>query len=94
MLSVNMDDAVKQEFTKIVGELGMNATTAVNLFARSVIRERGLPFPVTLRTSNERDWADYKARQFRRGIAAMESGDMLTVEQAKQALGMERAGDE
>lgn len=44
MLSANMDDAVKREFTEIVGELGMNATTAVNLFARSVIRERGLPF--------------------------------------------------
>lgn len=57
-----MDDAVKQELTKIVGELGMNATTAVNLFARSVIRERGLPFPVALRVSSERDQADYKAR--------------------------------
>ena len=49
---------------------------------------------MALRVSSERDQADYKARQFRRGIAAMESGDMLTVEQAKQALGMERAGDE
>ncbi len=29
MLSANMDDAVKQEFTKIVGELGMSATTAL-----------------------------------------------------------------
>lgn len=91
---MNMDDAVKQELTKIVGELGMNATTAVNLFARSVIRERGLPFPVTLRASNERDWADCRIHQFRRGVAAVEGGDMLTVEQAKQALGMERAGDE
>lgn len=94
MLSVNMDDTVKQEFTKIVNELGMNATTAVNLFARSVIREQGLPFPVTLRTSSEQEWNDYKNRQFQRGIASMESGDMLTVEQAKQMLGVKRPDDE
>lgn len=94
MLSVNMDDAVKQEFTRIVGELGMNATTAVNLFARSVIREQGLPFPVTLRTSSEQEWTDYKARQFQRGIASMESGDMYTIDQAKRMLGVDRASDE
>lgn len=94
MLSVNMDDAVKQEFTRIVGELGMNATTAVNLFARSVIREQGLPFPVTLRTSSEQEWIDYKARQFQRGIASLESGDMYTIDQAKRMLGVNRASDE
>lgn len=88
MLSVNMDDSVKQEFTKVVSQLGMNPTTAVNLFARSVIREQGLPFPVTLRTSGEQEWGDYKARQFQRGVASMASGDMLTVSQAKRMLGM------
>lgn len=94
MLSVNMDDSVKQEFNKVVNQLGMNATTAVNLFARSVIREQGLPFPVTLRTSGEQEWNDYKAHQFQRGIEGMASGDMLTVSQAKRMLGAERAGDE
>lgn len=94
MLSVNMDEDVKREFTEVVSQLGMNATTAVNLFARSVIREQGLPFPVTLRTSNEQGWSDYKARQFQRGIESMESGDMLTVEQARQVLGAKRAANE
>lgn len=94
MLAVNMDDSVKREFTEVVSQLGMNPTTAVNLFARTVIRERGIPFSLTLRTSDEQEWRDYRARQFQRGIESMASGDMLTVAQAKQELGIGRAADE
>ena len=94
MLAVNMDDSVKREFTEVVNQLGMNPTTAVNLFARTVIRERGLPFPLTLRTSDEQEWHDYRARQFQRGIESMANGDMLTVAQVKQVLGVDQAADE
>ena len=94
MLAVNMDDSVKREFTEVVNQLGMNPTTAVNLFARTVIRERGLPVPLTLRTSDEQEWKDYRARQLRRGIESVADGDMMTVVQAKQALDFERAADE
>lgn len=86
MLNVNMDDNVKSEFQSVVGELGMNATTAVNLFARAVIREKGIPFPVTLRTQAEQDWNDYLAAEIRMGYEHMISGEGMTNAELKKYL--------
>ena len=38
--SVRMDDKLKREFDKLCADFGMNATTAFNVFAKAVVRER------------------------------------------------------
>ena len=86
MLNVNMDDKVKSEFQSVVSELGMNATTAVNLFARAVIREKGIPFPVTLRTKAEQDWDDYLVEEIRKGHEHMLAGNGMTNDELKRYL--------
>lgn len=44
--SVNfkMDKQLKEEFSGLLRNLGMDMTTAFNVFARAVVRERGIPF--------------------------------------------------
>ena len=42
--SVRMDENLKKQFDILCSEFGMNATTAVNVFARAVVRERKIPF--------------------------------------------------
>ena len=37
-LSVRMDDEVKRKFDAFCAEVGMNASVAINLFAKTVIR--------------------------------------------------------
>ena len=37
---------------KIFEELGLNMTTAINIFLRQTIRENGIPFELTLNTPN------------------------------------------
>lgn len=44
--SVRMDDKLKREFDALCAEFGMNATTAFNVFARAVVRERKIPFEI------------------------------------------------
>ena len=44
--SVRMDENLKKQFDIICSEFGMNATTAVNVFARAVVRERKIPFEI------------------------------------------------
>ena len=44
--SIRMDEALKQEFDELCTEFGMSATTAFNVFARSVVREKRIPFPI------------------------------------------------
>lgn len=44
--SVQMDETLKRQFDALCEDFGMSAATAVNLFARAVVRERKLPFSV------------------------------------------------
>lgn len=44
--SVRMDETLKKQFDKLCSEFGMNATTAFNVFARAVVRERKIPFEI------------------------------------------------
>ena len=41
-----MDENLKKQFDILCSEFGMNATTAVNVFARAVVRERKIPFEI------------------------------------------------
>ena len=45
--SVRMDETLKRQFDTLCADFGMNATTAINVFARAVVRERRIPFAIT-----------------------------------------------
>ena len=44
--SVRMDEDLKRQFDELCEEFGMNTTTAFNIFARAVVRERRIPFEI------------------------------------------------
>ena len=44
--SIRMDEALKKQFDALCADFGMNATTAFNIFARAVVRERRIPFEI------------------------------------------------
>jgi DNA-damage-inducible protein J len=44
--SVRMDEALKRQFDALCADFGMNATTAFNIFARAVVREKRIPFEI------------------------------------------------
>ena len=44
--SVRMDESLKRQFDALCADFGMNATTAFNVFARAVVRERKIPFEI------------------------------------------------
>lgn len=44
--SVRMDEGLKRQFDGLCQEFGMTATTAINVFARAVVRERRIPFEI------------------------------------------------
>jgi len=45
--SVRMDSEVKKQLDDFCAQVGMNSTTAFNMFARAVLREKRLPFEIT-----------------------------------------------
>lgn len=44
--SVRMDEALKKQFDTLCSDFGMTASTAINVFARAVVRERRIPFEI------------------------------------------------
>ena len=53
-LNIRIDKAIKDQAEEIFNELGLNMTTAVNMFLRTVIREHGIPFELKLEVPNDR----------------------------------------
>lgn len=47
-ISIRMDTALKAQAEALFSELGMNLTTAINVFVRAAIRYGGIPFYVRL----------------------------------------------
>ena len=45
-LSIRMDESIKKRFDAFCADAGMNATVAVNMFARAVLREKRIPFEI------------------------------------------------
>ena len=46
-LTVRVDEDVRKEFDSFCENVGLNATSAVNMFIKAVLRTRTLPFVVT-----------------------------------------------
>lgn len=51
-INVRLDEEDKKNFNEICNELGLNMSTAFNMFVKSMIRTGGLPFDVTIRKPN------------------------------------------
>ena len=51
--SVRMDSDIKKQCEVLYNELGMNLTTAINVFLRQSLRVGGLPFDVRVEQPNK-----------------------------------------
>ena len=52
-ISIRMDSNLKAAAEELYEELGMNLSTAFNIFVRQSLRERGIPFKITEGTPNQ-----------------------------------------
>ncbi len=52
-LNIRTDSEVKMQAEQLFESLGLNMSTAVNIFLRQAIRENGIPFEVKLSVPNE-----------------------------------------
>ena len=55
--SVRMDSDIKKQCEAMYGELGINLTTAINVFLRQSLRVGGFPFDVRMEQPNKETMA-------------------------------------
>ena len=85
-LNIRTDKEIKAQAEKIFEALGLNMSTAVNIFLRQAIRENGIPFEVKLNIPNETtDAAIREGRALAYDRTATGYGNMADLKAALEA---------
>jgi len=72
-INIRVDDNLKEDAEKLFNALGLNFSSAVNIFISQAVREGGLPFAVTTRVGNDPFYSDENMARLRRSIERMET---------------------
>ena len=72
-LSVRMDEQVKKQFDEFCNEVGLNASVAVNIFAKAVLRERRIPFEISVEA--DPFYSETNIKRLKKSIAQLETGN-------------------
>jgi len=88
-LSIRMDETLKKQFDAICNDFGMNVSTAINIFAKTIVRERRIPFEII--ASDDPFYSTINQQRLRESIAELESGQGLIVKTMAELEAMENA---
>ena len=74
-VNIRMDEETKIAFDKFCEEIGLSVSAAFNIFAKTVVREKRIPFEITTDTPSDKQRAIYEYGEKRRPYAG--SGCMV-----------------
>lgn len=85
-MTVRMDNQQKAIFDQLCEQFGMSSNTAINIFVRTVIRTRSIPFPI--KAEREEDTREKAITAFQRMRAAAEKGETpeMTLEEINSEI--------
>lgn len=76
-ISIRLDSDIKKQFDELCKEFGLSTNAAFNLFAKTVVREKAIPFAITAykkeAESYERSVAAQKALEYIQSLSAKEA---------------------
>lgn len=87
-ISIRMDEDLKKEAEVLFGELGMNMSTAVNIFIRQSLRQGGIPFEITMQ--NDPFYNPANIKRLQESIQQMNQGKTVS----KKIGDLEQLADE
>ena len=53
-LNIRMEKNLKEQLDELCKELGLTTSTAINIFAKAMVRKQALPFKLSLNTENKK----------------------------------------
>lgn len=87
-VSFRMDDTLKKKTETILDELGLNMTTAMTMFAKTIVRERRLPLDLSV----DPFYSAVNQERLKRSIERYEAGKSEPVKKSMEEL--ERMGED
>ena len=91
--SIRMDEALKKQFDALCSDFGMNASTAINVFAKAVVRERRIPFEITASETEISRENAMKAFRTLRAQANKDFPDGMSLEEINEEIKKSRNGE-
>ena len=82
-INIRIDENLKKEFEKFCEETGMNITTAINIFVKTVVREQRIPFEIETDQFYSKKNMEYLAKvvaEIKNGTAQLEEHDLIEEE--------------
>ena len=73
--SVRMDENLKNDFDSLCEDFGMSMTTAINVFARAVVRERRIPFEIAASSAGKNGIQDMSLDEINEEIRRARYGE-------------------
>lgn len=65
-VTIRMDEGLKKQADTLFNELGLNLSTAFNIFVRQAVREQSIPFVISKNRSNSETLAAIEEVQIRK----------------------------
>ena len=90
--TIRMDADLKVEFDKLCEEFGMSANTAFNIYAKTVVRQRKIPFEIEACPIDEVMERGRKAFYDMRRIAAENGLAGMSLEEINEEIRLAREG--
>ena len=75
-INIRIDEDLKREAESLFSELGLNMSTAINVFVRQAVRQGAIPFEITTQADSFYNSANLK--RLKESIAQMEQGATIT----------------
>jgi len=69
-ISFRVDDEVKKNVEQTLGDIGLSMSTAINIFLKTVAREKRIPFEL----SADPFYSESNMAHLHRGVAALNAG--------------------
>lgn len=87
-VSFRMDDTLKKKTETILDELGLNMTTAMTMFAKTIVREQRLPLDLSV----DPFYSAANQERLKRSIERYEAGKSEPIKKSMEEL--ERMGED
>ena len=73
-VNIRIDDGLKEKADFLFDELGLNMTTAINMFVKQAVRQGRIPFDIT--THTDPFYSDSNMRVLRQSISDADAGKL------------------
>ncbi|MDL2264495.1 type II toxin-antitoxin system RelB/DinJ family antitoxin [Synergistaceae bacterium OttesenSCG-928-I11] len=88
-VNIRMDEGLKKDAEYLFSELGLNMTTAVNIFVRQAVRQGKIPFELTTKTDDDPFYSKKNQVYLKKAIEDLEAGKGLVVKRLDELEAME-----